>query len=437
MNVWLHMASSITISAFIGGMTNYIAIKMLFHPRKQWLIGSWRIPFTPGLIPKRKQEIAHSLGHVVSTYLVTSEGLSAVMRESKFKDKMQRYAAQWVNQILTSEKTLRELALRLMTEEEMDVYKERLSGSLHQLVAAGMSWLWERYHQELVKDVIPGWTSERRERIVDQVVDYLLVTLRKELQSPAVDQWMRQTLRDLLGQSGGMFGMLAGLFVDETKILIRAKMTIDQKLQSAEVRMLLRNYINNVAQEWEEKRVYEVLAMIVDEMRKEETNDLEDESDEFGDGEKDEIIDDEGIGKDGISVDDASMDDTRMESRAILEWLLEQTRSWFSWNKWLEHWLEQPVNRLSTERFRQWVHSCIPGAVDRVLSLVAVNAERALTAIDLPRMVEEQVSKFPVERLEEVVLSVSGREFKAITWFGALLGGLIGLSQVILLRWFL
>jgi uncharacterized membrane protein YheB (UPF0754 family) len=47
----------------------------------------------------------------------------------------------------------------------------------------------------------------------------------------------------------------------------------------------------------------------------------------------------------------------------------------------------------------------------------------------LPQLVEAQVAKFPIERLEEIILSVSGKEFRAITWLGVLLGGLIGLVQ--------
>ena len=40
------------IGAIIGGITNVIAIRMLFHPFKPYYIFKMRIPFTPGLIPK-------------------------------------------------------------------------------------------------------------------------------------------------------------------------------------------------------------------------------------------------------------------------------------------------------------------------------------------------------------------------------------------------
>ena len=48
---------AVLIGILIGAYTNHLAIKMLFRPYRAWKIGSWQVPFTPGLIPKRKEEI--------------------------------------------------------------------------------------------------------------------------------------------------------------------------------------------------------------------------------------------------------------------------------------------------------------------------------------------------------------------------------------------
>jgi uncharacterized membrane protein YheB (UPF0754 family) len=56
------------ISAFIGWFTNWIAIKMLFHPREpKKIIG---ITFQ-GIFPKRQQQFALKLGKLVSTELLS------------------------------------------------------------------------------------------------------------------------------------------------------------------------------------------------------------------------------------------------------------------------------------------------------------------------------------------------------------------------------
>lgn len=62
------------ISAFIGWVTNWLAIKMLFHPRKPIKIG----PFVlQGIFPKRQVQVAQQLGQVVATHLLSIDDLTA------------------------------------------------------------------------------------------------------------------------------------------------------------------------------------------------------------------------------------------------------------------------------------------------------------------------------------------------------------------------
>jgi uncharacterized membrane protein YheB (UPF0754 family) len=61
MNYWLILIP--VISAFIGWFTNWIAIKMLFHPREPKKI--FGITFQ-GIFPKRQQTLAANLGKLVS-----------------------------------------------------------------------------------------------------------------------------------------------------------------------------------------------------------------------------------------------------------------------------------------------------------------------------------------------------------------------------------
>ncbi len=66
MNLWLVLIP--LISAFIGWFTNWIAIKMLFHPREpQKILG---ITFQ-GIFPKRQEQFATKLGKLVSNELLS------------------------------------------------------------------------------------------------------------------------------------------------------------------------------------------------------------------------------------------------------------------------------------------------------------------------------------------------------------------------------
>lgn len=63
----------ILIGALIGYCTNYLAIKMLFRPRSEKRILGFKIPFTPGVIPKNQPRIARAIASMVSKTLLTKE----------------------------------------------------------------------------------------------------------------------------------------------------------------------------------------------------------------------------------------------------------------------------------------------------------------------------------------------------------------------------
>ena len=64
------------IGAVIGYFTNLIAVKMLFYPQKAVYVFGYRLPFTPGAIPKGKARLAKSAGKIVQNELFTREDTS-------------------------------------------------------------------------------------------------------------------------------------------------------------------------------------------------------------------------------------------------------------------------------------------------------------------------------------------------------------------------
>jgi len=71
MNYWLLLIIPL-ISAFIGWVTNWVAIKMLFHPREpKKVLG---ITFH-GIFPKRQQQFAEKLGKLVSAEFLSFDDI--------------------------------------------------------------------------------------------------------------------------------------------------------------------------------------------------------------------------------------------------------------------------------------------------------------------------------------------------------------------------
>lgn len=76
------------IGAAIGYFTNFIAVKMLFHPKKEIYVFGHRLPFTPGAIPKGKPRLAKSVGNAVGNNLITQADIENKLLSDELADKI-------------------------------------------------------------------------------------------------------------------------------------------------------------------------------------------------------------------------------------------------------------------------------------------------------------------------------------------------------------
>ncbi|MGI6680984.1 MAG: DUF445 domain-containing protein [Bdellovibrionota bacterium] len=66
------------IAALIGWFTNYIAIKMLFHPKKEVRFLFLKVQ---GVFPKRQKDLAKKLGKIVSSELFSARDVQKTLNE--------------------------------------------------------------------------------------------------------------------------------------------------------------------------------------------------------------------------------------------------------------------------------------------------------------------------------------------------------------------
>ena len=62
----------------IGYFTNDLAIKMLFRPYRAIKVGTYRLPFTPGLIPRNQGRLAQRISDAIMTSLLTPKALEGI-----------------------------------------------------------------------------------------------------------------------------------------------------------------------------------------------------------------------------------------------------------------------------------------------------------------------------------------------------------------------
>jgi uncharacterized membrane protein YheB (UPF0754 family) len=171
MNYWLILIP--VISAFIGWFTNWIAIKMLFHPKNP--VKVLGITFH-GIFPKRQEQFAVKLGKLVSEQLLSFGDIEEKLTNPKNLHKMMPQVEQHIDYFLREklsetmpmismfigDKTIEKLKSTLTDE------LERLFPSLIKNYAASLKN--ELDLEKIVTEKVKNFSSDQLEAILYQVM---------------------------------------------------------------------------------------------------------------------------------------------------------------------------------------------------------------------------------------------------------------------------
>ena len=127
---WMRFLSGPLIGALIGYLTNWLAVKMLFRPRKALYIGKLHVPFTPGVSPRRKAALATALGRMVSEMLVRKEDL----KESLCSEAVSRTVAKSV----LSLPSVKEVGAQVVSAERYEMGRDKLLDFLTDRILQGI-----------------------------------------------------------------------------------------------------------------------------------------------------------------------------------------------------------------------------------------------------------------------------------------------------------
>jgi uncharacterized membrane protein YheB (UPF0754 family) len=381
MNAWIVLLMNVAVGSVIGGVTNELAIRMLFRPHKPWKIGGWRVPFTPGLIPRRRDEIAVQMGRLVEEHLLTTEGIKRALARSGMENTLNAWLTGLADRWYADDRPLREFlhaaAPGLLTDDGGVSDSVRLP--LQRRWQAFVDGLIHYYEQKRLRDLIPAEGMVRIDAALGDVGRLLLERFRAYLHSPDGQQAVQQMLRGLLGGGGGMFGGLVGMFLADEKIAGKLLPYLDDLLAHPELADRLNRFLRQEADKWLDKTVREI-------------------------------------------VDWLGAEQVEAWSAALFAKLEEQS----------VRLLDKPPGHLLSPLRETVVGQLIPRLARWMVETVEQNVERLLHKLSVRDIVTRQVEGFPIERIEEMIVGISGREFRMITILGFILGGIIGLVQGLL-----
>ncbi len=117
---------TVVMGTVIGYGTNYVAVKMLFRPKKEVKAFGRTLPFTPGVIPKQKDKLAHAVGNAVGTSLLTKEDIKSRLTDGELKTAV----TDKLTQVLSAQIREEIIHLAKLDDEGYAKTKDRLSGAI-------------------------------------------------------------------------------------------------------------------------------------------------------------------------------------------------------------------------------------------------------------------------------------------------------------------
>ena len=127
------------VGAVIGYITNDIAIRMLFRPRTAKYIFGYKIPFTPGLIPKEKARIVISIGDAISKNLMNREVLEKTLLADEMIDKIKKGINDFVNIQKSNNETVEQFLSHYLSAEDVKYMSESVSNDLSAQIHTALS----------------------------------------------------------------------------------------------------------------------------------------------------------------------------------------------------------------------------------------------------------------------------------------------------------
>lgn len=360
------------IGALIGGFTNHLAIKMLFRPYEAKYIGKWRLPFTPGLIPKRRDELAVQLGRTVTNYLVTPDMFRKRLLTPDMEAKTETFVQRKIEEyILHSDKTLNDW-IRDAGATELVMNTER---KVVETVDAQLQKVKVKLTSGTIEEIVPiAWQDQAKERI-PTITDYILKKAELYVDSYEGKVMFQKLINDFLESKGTFGGMLNMIFGDSNSLVEKVQREALKFIKASGTADLITSIIEKEFVKLQKRPMDELLG---------------------------------GFDWDGLFTSIHAY----VKKELAIEDRLDKTIQ--------DYWPQGS----------EWTAANVtPKLVEFAFIQAEKQLDLSLKKLNLEEIVKEQVDTFPVSVLEDLILGISRREFKMITVLGALLGGVIGIVQ--------
>jgi len=173
----------ILFGALAGGITNTVAIWMLFRPYEPPKLLGRTLHFFQGAIPKNQDRLAAAVGRTVGTRLLTEEDLTRIFADREFRAAFDERLSLFLENLLKKERgSVREM-LPPAVLAEVDTI-------LADAVGLGM----DRFQEYLASEAFERFVEERARSILEAVADEpvagILTPAREAALTEIIEEWL-------------------------------------------------------------------------------------------------------------------------------------------------------------------------------------------------------------------------------------------------------
>ena len=478
----------IIVGAIIGYITNWLAIKMLFRPYEEKKFLGLHVPFTPGLIPKERDRIARSVGKTIGEYLLSPEIIIGALS----KDKMDYHIKLWVesniNKLKEEDRTIKAFIMDL-NYGNINRLLELVEGKITESICFKLR---EDKFQQKSMDLIEKYIFDESSNTFPTVINEKLELLLNDLSSSnevrmILEEAICNKVNQLSNDERPLNEVIPENIIYETKAFISDHNEdivniLESLLKDPIIEYKIKKSINTFVQknvskaitifinpETISEKVYRTIVLNLD--NDEVSRNIEliitAAFDKFLEVKVKDIsmgisqkIDDKEISniskgiltyitnrenqdkilniiEEKIKLHESDIQNTALnfiskELKAILNSEAMYNNIYLIIHSSIENLLNRPISSF-IENIDETSIKNIASFIKTIFSDFIMNKlPHIIELFNISKVVEEQINSFDVAFAEELIVEIANKELKAITWLGALLGGIMGVLSPLL-----
>ncbi|MBF2214475.1 DUF445 family protein [Staphylococcus epidermidis] len=359
----------IILGAIIGGVTNMIAIKMLFHPFKPYYIFRFRIPFTPGLIPKRREEIARKIGQVIEEHLITEELIRQKLNQQQSRNMIQQLIQKQISKLKNDDVTIKNIAKFL----GIDV-NELVDYKLTTKVLSKLNFWYEKNKYRKLSEILSQSFLDQCKGQIEYITDFLCERARNYLSSEKGERDIYEMLDTFFNEKGRIIGLLQ-MFMTKESIADRIQQELIRLTQHPQSQIIITKVLN-------------------------------DEYETFKDKNLDEII-------------------KAQQFKNYSQLVLNELKTYLN----LKDKTQRPINQIVPQFIQFLEDDTSKRMTDLIIKGTSKHLTNIMKKINLRQLIEEQINTFDLKYIENLIIEIANKELKLIMTLGFILGGIIGFFQ--------